>query len=102
MSRPESGSILVVEDDAGVCTLERMRLERAGYRVLTAATAEEAEAKLGQTSVEVLILDNHLPGGVDGLDFYQRLQAAGYNLPVILVTGFSDEQTAIRALKTGV
>src|ERR1043165_1585876 len=96
------GSILVVEDDDGICTLERLRLERAGFQVNTASTAEEAKTKLLETHIEVLVLDNHLPDGVDGLDFYQHLQHIGCKVPVIMVTGFSDEATAIRAIKSGV
>jgi signal transduction histidine kinase len=102
MTQHSSGSILVVEDDQGISTLERLRLERAGFQVETAASAEEAQSKLAQHAIEVLVLDNRLPGDVDGLAFYEHLQSLGHDVPVIMVTGFSDEQTAIRALKSGV
>lgn len=50
----------------------------------------------------MILLDYRLPGGADGLDFYERLEAAGYDPPVILVTGFGNEATAIQALRVGV
>jgi PAS domain S-box-containing protein len=95
-------TILIVEDDAGVAALERRRLEKAGYAVVTAATAEEALLKLGERPIDLVLLDYRLPDDVDGLTFYTQMKASGYNLPVILVTGFSNEATVIQALRIGV
>ncbi len=94
--------ILVVEDDEGVAQLERRRLERAGYQVVTARTTVEALQRLQQGPVSLMLLDYHLPGEIDGLRFHERLRQLGHDLPVILVTGRSDEGTAIRALRAGV
>jgi two-component system, cell cycle sensor histidine kinase and response regulator CckA len=95
-------TVLVVEDDEGIAELERGRLEDAGYRVAVAGTAEAAFAALSTRPVDLVLLDYRLPGGRDGLDFYARLKAAGLDPPVILVTGFIDEATVIRALRAGV
>ena len=46
----------------------------------------------------LLLLDFHLPGEVDGLRFHEHLRQLGHDVPVIIVTGRSDEGTAIRAL----
>jgi PAS domain S-box-containing protein len=101
-ANPAGGAVLIVEDDAGVALLEQRRLERAGFSVLTAATAEEALARLEAHDVSLILLDYRLPGDVDGLDFYDRVKEAGYDLPVILVTAFGNEATVIRALRVGV
>jgi PAS domain S-box-containing protein len=93
--------ILVVEDEPGTALLERRRLERAGYTVRTAATAEEATAALREGGVELALLDLVLPDGVSGLDLYQRWQAEGFDVPAILVTGHADQGIVIRALRTG-
>jgi len=95
-------TVLVVEDDDGIADLERIRLEEAGYRVAVAGTAEAAFAALTRGPVDLVLLDYRLPGGADGLDFYARLKRAALDPPVILVTGFSDEGTALRALRAGV
>ena len=95
-------TVLVVEDDPGIAELERGRLEDAGYRVVVAADADAAADRLRDEPVDLVLLDYRLPGGVDGLEFYARLRADGYDPPVILVTGFSDEGTVIRALRAGV
>ncbi|AWM37493.1 Blue-light-activated protein [Gemmata obscuriglobus] len=97
-----SATVLIVEDDAGLAELEQVRLEDAGYRVLVAATAAGALAALATTEVDLILLDYRLPDDTDGLDFYVQVKAAGYDVPVILVTGFSSEATVIRALRLGV
>src|SRR3569623_1132130 len=94
----KGGTVLLVEDDPGILALERRRLERAGYAVLTAATAGEALRLLERSRPEMVRRDYRLPGGVDGLEFYAGMREAGHDLPVILVTGFGDEATVIRAM----
>jgi PAS domain S-box-containing protein len=94
--------VLIVEDDAGVAALEQRLLERSGFTVLTAVTAEEALLRLQENDVALMLLDYRLPGDVDGIDFFGRVKEAGYDLPVILVTAFSTEDAVIRALRVGV
>ncbi len=95
-------TILVIEDDAGIAYLEQTQLERAGFTVVTAATSEEALDLLRRQHVDLLLLDYRLSGDLDGLDFYLECKAMGFEVPVILVTGFSNEGVAIRALRAGV
>ncbi|OWK35483.1 response regulator [Fimbriiglobus ruber] len=99
---PTAATLLVVEDDPGIAELERRRLEEAGYLVIVASNAEDALLEVGRGGIDLVLLDYRLPGGTDGLDFYTRVKQAGYDLPVILVTGFSNEATVIQALRIGV
>jgi two-component system cell cycle sensor histidine kinase/response regulator CckA len=96
------GDVLIVEDDPGVASLERRQLERTGYRVELATSAEEAMDALRKRRVDLMLLDYRLPGGVDGLEFFDRIRAAGFDVPVILVTAFSNEATVVKALRAGV
>src|SRR5947209_194988 len=95
-------TVLIVEDDEGIAELERSRLEEAGYAVRLAPTAADALAALGRGRVDLVLLDYRLPDAPDGLEFHAHMRAAGFDLPVVLVTGFSDETTVIRALRAGV
>jgi PAS domain S-box-containing protein len=95
-------TILVVEDDTGIAELEQKQLERAGFTVVTAATSGEAMDRLRQQPVDLVLLDYRLPGDIDGLDVYLEWKAMGFEWPVILVTAFSNEAVAIRALRAGV
>ena len=95
-------SVLIVEDDAGVAMLERRQLERAGYRVTVASTVDEALDIVRTGDIHLALLDLRLGAGTSGLDLYERMKADGWNIPAILVTGFPDEEVAIRALRAGI
>ena len=87
---PEVGRtrILVVEDDLMVGAVAAEALEDAGFVVLIAASAEEAEIILGQEMIDVLFTDIDL-GGRDGCDLAHRALKAQPDLPVILASGRS-------------
>jgi PAS domain S-box-containing protein len=97
-----NATVLIVEDDPGVNQLQRKRLRRAGYRVLTASTAQEALDIVARGGIELVVLDYRLPGNLTGLELYRQMKAAGHDLPVIMVTGFSNEATVVDALRAGV
>jgi PAS domain S-box-containing protein len=99
---PGGAHVLVVEDEPGTARLERRHLERAGYAVLTASTAEEARAHVRSGDVVLAVLDLQLPGPLSGLDLYEEWRAEGRALPAILVTGHADQEVVIRALRMGI
>jgi CheY-like chemotaxis protein len=94
-------TILLVEDDPS-CPTEQLRLERAGYTVTTAATAEAGLRKVADGEVALIVLDQQLTSGVSGLEFFRQVKAAGYNVPAILVTGMQEENLLVEALRAGV
>ncbi|MGH7222657.1 MAG: response regulator, partial [Gemmataceae bacterium] len=102
MDQAMRATLLIVEDDLGLARLQQRRLERAGYTVHTAASAEEAAQRAGQDGLDLLILDQKLPGGVSGLELYRRLKASGVEVPAILVTGLSEDELLLEALRAGV
>ncbi len=95
-------TILLVEDDPGVARLEQLRLERAGYAVVTAATAAEGLEQIAKGEIELIILDQRLNSGTSGLEFFRQVKEAGHNVPAILVTGLNDENLLVEALRAGV
>jgi PAS domain S-box-containing protein len=94
-------TILIVEDDEGVGFLQGRALERHGFQVSLVKSADEALAALDLRTFDLAILDYLLPGVSTGLDLYSQMKAAGHHVPVIFVTGFSDQDTVIRALRAG-
>jgi signal transduction histidine kinase len=98
----EAGKVLLVEDDPGVARLERLRLERAGYTVAVAPATADALARLRQDGADLLVLDQRLGSGEGGLELYERVKAAGHDVPAILVTGLQEEGLLLQALRAGV
>jgi signal transduction histidine kinase len=98
----DGGTILVVEDDAGVARLERLRLERAGYAVAVATSGAAALERLRQDVIDLLVLDQRLGSGEGGLELYEQARAAGHDVPAVLVTGLQEEGLLLRALRAGV
>lgn len=80
--------VLVVEDDLLIGALAAEALEDAGFAVLTAASAEEAEVILGQEAVDVLFTDIDL-GGRDGCDLASRALEVQPWLSVVFASGRS-------------
>jgi DNA-binding response OmpR family regulator len=80
---PESGPVLVVEDDDALRLFLVSVLEQKGYRVISAGTGEEALALLGEQEARVAVLDIGLPG-MDGFAVAEQLAD---EVPVIIVTG---------------
>jgi len=94
-------TVLIIEDDPGVARLEAIHLRRAGYAVEWAATAADGLRAIRRGGVDLIVLDQNLQGGATGLDFYEQIRSDGDDTPAILVTGLSDEQTLIRAMRGG-
>src|SRR5262249_55286250 len=102
MPETRPATILIVEDDPGIAQQQQRHLERAGYATRAAACGEEALAALKQHRIDLVLLDPRLPGTRTGLSFLEQLKASGADVPVIVVSGPSDEGSAISALRAGV
>jgi len=80
--------VLVVEDDLLIGAMASEALEEAGFAVLTAASAEEAEVILAHEAVDVLFSDIDL-GGQDGCELACKALKAQPHLAVVLASGRS-------------
>lgn len=92
--------ICVLDDDAEVRSSIDSLLRSSGYAVsLYASTAEFMAAGIPDVA-SCLVLDVRLSGD-NGLDFHERLVAAGLVIPVILITGHGDIPMTVRAMRAG-
>ncbi len=94
--------ILIVEDDEGLARLQQRRLERANYSVAAVSTAAAGFDRVREGDIDLMVLDQQLPGGVSGLDLFRDIKSAGYQVPAILVTGLGGEAIIVEALRAGV
>ncbi|MDR9432374.1 MAG: phosphate regulon transcriptional regulator PhoB [Spiribacter sp.] len=95
-------SVLLVEDEQAIREMVAMALERAGYRVRHAESAEDAEAAIRLSQPDIILLDWMLPGE-SGIDYARRLKRdrVTRELPIIMLTAKGDEGDRIRGLETG-
>ena len=96
MAMPGGVRVLVVDDDPDHRFLARHRLERAGFDVRVAGSAEEAVIDI--ESVDLVLLDYRLPG-TSGLELLPLLSERGPS--VVMVTGMGSEGLAVEAMRQG-
>jgi CheY-like chemotaxis protein len=94
--------ILVVEDDPIIMNLIVILLEREGYTVMQAPTAEEGIAMADAQRQDLILMDVALPG-MDGLEATRILkgQESTRSVPVIALTAQAMKQDAERAFRAG-
>ena len=92
-------TILLVDDDALMRRSLAFHLEQAGYRVHTAASAEDALALVRRTPPDLVLLDIGLPE-MDGLDALREMKAE-HELPVIFLTARRRQLDEVLGLELG-
>ena len=98
---PEDAHILVVDDDARLCTLLSRYLMGEGFRVTTAETASDARAKLRAINPDMMVLDVMMPGE-SGLTFTEALRREqGHEVPVLLLTARGAPEDRIAGFEAG-
>jgi two-component system, OmpR family, phosphate regulon response regulator OmpR len=100
----EAAHILVVDDDRRIRGLLSRFLAGEGYRVSSAGSAAEAQARLSELIVDLIVLDVMMPGE-DGLAFTARLRAEDSPLsdaPILMLTARSELKNRVAGLEAGV
>jgi excisionase family DNA binding protein len=93
--------VLVVDDEASIRELLAKTLAIAEYDVDTAGDPSTALERLRANAYDLLIADLKMPG-MDGLTLIRQARQIQSHLPVIIITGFSSESSAIEAVNLGV
>lgn len=89
--------ILIVDDDQGFGDLLKGVFEHAGYTVHLCLNAEAALELLETVTVDLLVTDQRLPGLLNGTDLIGKFREKGLDTPVIVISGYLDNE-AIRGL----
>lgn len=101
MSSPHQPSVYVVDDDVGVLGSLRFLLETEGFEVRTFRSGTALLRAVRPTDVDCLVIDYKMPD-MNGLDLVASLRGMNIVAPVILITGYPDENIAARAATAGV
>lgn len=92
--------ILLIEDDIAFCKLLEKFLSKKAYDVTIAFSATEAREAVKNESFDLILTDLRLPDS-DGIGLMSEFKNAYPDIPVILMTGYSDVNTAVKAIKNG-
>ena len=102
MNQETGKTIVVMDDSALVLDAVRMVLEANGFRVRTAATLDELEARIGESAPDLFILDVQMPE-MFGEDVAQVLRdVRDFQVPILLYSSVEESALAERARDAGV
>jgi two-component system, NtrC family, nitrogen regulation response regulator NtrX len=93
-------NILIVDDEKGIRSTLSGILTDEGHETTTCESGEDGLAAFARESFDLVLLDVWLPG-IDGLAVLERIHAADTSLPVIVISGHGNVDTAVRATKLG-
>jgi FixJ family two-component response regulator len=100
MTSGDAVTVFVIDDDAGVRASIQGLLKSVRLRCECFETAEEFLRGKRPDGPSCLVLDVSLPG-VNGLEFQRELADAGFQIPIIFITGHGDIPMTVKAMKSG-
>jgi two-component system response regulator FlrC len=93
--------ILVVDDDPAMRVALTESLKQLGYLTQTAASGEDALARLNERPVAAILTDMQMPG-MSGIDLFHNVSQRTPKIPVIIMSAHGTIDTAVLAMKMGV
>lgn len=100
MSPDNNGYILVVDDDPYVLESVSSLLHEFGHSVISCESGEDAMARLVKNDTKLVLTDIKMPG-MSGIELLDKVHSLYPGMPVLLMTGYAELDTAINALKKG-
>ena len=92
--------ILVIDDDRDICLLLNRFLTRRGYEVIEMYTGKKALAWLDGNQPSLVMCDYRF-GDMDAMEMLTSIKNKYPEMPVIIITGYSDMRTAVKVMKMG-
>src|SRR5579862_4503627 len=92
--------ILVIDDDRDICLLLNRFLTRRGYEVIEMYTGKKALVWLESNEPNLVMCDYRL-GDMDAMELLTNIKTKYPDVPVIIITGYSDMRTAVKVMKMG-
>jgi len=94
--------LLLVDDDKLFCQVLARAMQKRGFEVLTAHSAEQALELLDESLIpNFAIVDLSMPGGASGLTLVEALHARSAGMRIVVLTGYASIATAVEAIKLG-
>ena len=91
-------SILIIDDEKAIRKTLSEILSYEGYKIDEAADGEEGLSKFGEKIYDVVLCDIKMPK-LDGIEFLERSREINADVPVIMISGHGNIDTAVEAVK---
>jgi DNA-binding NtrC family response regulator len=92
--------ILIVDDERSMCQFLSIMLRKEGYRVTTVSNGKKAIEEIQGTKYDVVLSDIKM-SGMDGIEVLTEIKAIDSSIPVIIMTAYASQKTAIEAVNKG-
>ena len=92
--------ILIVDDDKDLRFNLSCILKEEGHEVIAASDGKQALNAIAENVPDLVLLDVRLPG-IDGVELLEEMKKIEKNLPIIMLTAYSDVKSAVKAMKLG-
>lgn len=96
-----SEHVLIIDDTPMQLHIAEQMLTKLGYRVATVSSGEAALKYVLSHTVDLLVLDVIMPGGMDGLETYEKILAIRPGQRAIITSGFSESEKVVKLQKLG-
>lgn len=93
-------SILIIDDERAIRNVLKDILSNEGFKVEEAADGEEGLKKFTSSTYDVVLCDIKMPK-LDGIEFLQKVTESNPDIPVIMISGHGNIETAVDAVKKG-
>lgn len=93
-------SILIIEDDITFGMMLKTWLEKKGFKVSSVSTIARAQKHIEENKIDLILSDLRLPDR-DGITLLEWMNEVGKTIPLIIMTGYADIQSAVQAIKLG-
>src|SRR6202162_2724359 len=93
-------NILIIDDEKAIRKTLSEILSFEGYKIDEASDGEEGLKKFKDKNYDVVLCDIKMPK-IDGIEFLQKAGEANPDIPIIMISGHGNIETAVEAVKTG-
>jgi DNA-binding NtrC family response regulator len=92
--------ILVVDDEKSMCQFLSIMLRKEGYDITTVSTGKKAVEEVAASKFDVVLTDIKM-AGMDGMEVLREIKRLDPTMPVVIMTAYASQKTAIEAVNQG-
>src|SRR5512134_195147 len=92
--------ILVMDDEKSMCQFLSIMLRKEGYEITTVSSGKKAVEEISSSRFDVVLTDIKM-AGMDGMEVLREIKRVDPTMPVIIMTAYASQKTAIEAVNQG-